>query len=399
MSGSPSGNDRPRVLIIDDSLSNIELLGTILGDAYRISFAANGTDGLRLATQSPIDLILLDVIMPGIDGLEVCRQLKTDPKTRDIPVIFLTSLQSAADEEHGLSLGAEDFIHKPISPPVVMARVRNHLLLARNKRELKRHNEELEQLVATRTKEVAHRDQQLIAAQAATITALCSLAEVRDNETGNHIRRTQNYVRLLAEGLRYHPRFRASLDAETIQLLFKSAPLHDVGKVAIPDSILLKPGKLSPEEREIMQRHCFAGYSAIASATRELGKSEGTFLGYAAEIAYYHHERWNGTGYPCRLAGDDIPVSARLMAVADVYDALATQRVYKPAFPHEECVRLMLAERGEHFDPDVLDAFLASAGEFAAIARMYGDTADGSLQVCRERLPCRDQALGGGASA
>ena len=368
-------SERSRILIVDDSLSSIELLGTILGEEYRISFASNGVEGLNLATQFPTDLILLDVIMPGIDGHEVCRQLKANPETSDIPVIFLTSLESATDEEYGLSLGAEDFIHKPISPPVVLARVRNHLLLANNKRELKRHNEELEHLVAERTKEVAYRDQQLIAAQASTITAFCALAEARDNETGNHIRRTQNYVRVLAEALRYHPRFRQYLDAETIQLLFKSAPMHDVGKVAIPDSILLKPGKLSPDEWSIMKNHCAAGRNAIASAARELGENDGTFLGYAAEIAYYHHERWNGQGYPCGLAGEDIPVSARLMAVADVYDALITKRIYKPAFPHDECLRIMIAERGEHFDPDVLDALLATADEFNAIARLYKDAA------------------------
>ena len=366
-------SENPLILIIDDSLSNIELLGTILGETYRISFASSGAEGLELATRFPTDLILLDVIMPGIDGHEVCRRLKANPQTNDIPVIFLTSLESAADEEYGLSLGAEDFIHKPISPPVVLARVRNHLLLANNKRQLKRHNEELEHLVAERTKEVAYRDQQLIAAQASTITAFCSLAEARDNETGNHIRRTQNYVRVLAEALRFHPRFRECLDAETIQLLFKSAPMHDVGKVAIPDSILLKPGKLSPEEWEVMKQHCAAGHNAIASAARELGGNDGTFLGYAAEIAYYHHERWNGKGYPFGLAGDAIPFSARLMAVADVYDALANARVYKPAFPHDECLRMMRAERGEHFDPDVLDAFLSISGEFEAIASKYRD--------------------------
>ena len=367
-------SENPLILIIDDSLSNIELLGTILGETYRISFASSGAEGLELATRFPTDLILLDVIMPGIDGHEVCRRLKANPQTNDIPVIFLTSLESAADEEYGLSLGAEDFIHKPISPPVVLARVRNHLLLANNKRQLKRHNEELEHLVAERTKEVAYRDQQLIAAQASTITAFCSLAEARDNETGNHIRRTQNYIRVLAEALRFHPRFRQSLDAETIQLLFKSAPMHDVGKVAIPDSILLKPGRLSPEEWEVMKQHCAAGHNAIASAARELGGNDGTFLGYAAEIAYYHHERWNGKGYPCGLKGDAIPFSARLMAVADVYDALVSERVYKPAYPHDECLAMMRAERGEHFDPDVLDAFLSIASEFDAIARKYMDT-------------------------
>ena len=364
---------RNHVLIVDDSLGNIELLGSILGEEYAISFASSGAEGLALATRFPTDLILLDVMMPGIDGFEVCRRLKANPATHDIPVVFLTSLESAVDEEFGLSLGAEDFIHKPVSPPVVLARVRNHLLLANNKRELRRHNEELELLVEERTKAVVHRDQQLIAAQTATITAFCALAEARDNETGNHIRRTQHYVRALAEALREHPRFAKALDEEMIQLLFKSALLHDVGKVAIPDAILLKPGKLTADEWEIMKTHSFAGYNAIVTAARELGEGGGTFLGYAAEIALSHHERWNGSGYPRGLAGDDIPVSARLMAVADVYDALISKRIYKNPLAHDDSIALMASERGAHFDPDVLDTLLFIADDFAAIANRYRD--------------------------
>ncbi len=366
---------RSQVLIVDDSLGNIELLGHILGADYGISFASNGIEGLDLATRYPTDLILLDVMMPGLDGYEVCRRLKANPDTRDIPVVFLTSLESAVDEEYGLSLGAEDFIHKPVSPPVVLARVRNHLLLANAKRELKRHNGELELLVAERTQEIVRRDQQLIAAQTATITAFCALAEARDNETGNHIRRTQNYVLALAEKLRTHPRFRRTLDDETIQLLFKSAPLHDVGKVAIPDAILLKPGKLNADEWEIMKQHSTAGRNAIVTAARELGESDGTFLGFAAEIAYCHHERWDGRGYPRGLAGEAIPLSARLMAVADVYDALISKRVYKDAYSHQQSIDLMAAERGSHFDPDVFDAMLSIAGQFDGIARRYLDGA------------------------
>ena len=366
---------RNHVLIVDDSLGNIELLGSILGEEYAISFASNGAEGLDLATRFPTDLILLDVMMPGIDGFEVCRRLKASPATHDIPVVFLTSLESAVDEEFGLSLGAEDFIHKPVSPPVVLARVRNHLLLANNKRELRRHNEELELLVEERTKAVVHRDQQLIAAQTATITAFCALAEARDNETGNHIRRTQHYVRVLAEALRDHPRFAKTLDDETIRLLFKSAPLHDVGKVAIPDAILLKPGKLTAAEWEIMKTHSVAGYNASAAAAREFESGDGgrSFLGYAAQIAWSHHERWNGSGYPRALAGDEIPVSARLMAVADVYDALISRRIYKGPLAHDESIALMAGERGAHFDPDVLDAMLDNADDFAAIADRYRD--------------------------
>lgn len=366
-------HDRPNILIVDDSLSNIEFLGNILGSEYGISFASSGQEGLELATRFQTDLILLDVVMPGIDGFEVCRQLKSNPDTQDIPIVFLTSLESSVDEECGLRLGAEDFIHKPVSPPVVQARVRNHLLLANAKRELKRHNEKLELLVAERTREIALRNEQLVAAQTATITAFCALAEARDNETGNHLRRTQNYVKLLAEKLRGHLPFCDELDDEAIQLLFKSSPMHDIGKVAIPDAILHKPGKLTDNEWDVMKYHCAAGRDAIIASAQELRKGDDALLNYAAEIAYYHHERWDGTGYPEHLKENNIPLSARLMAIADVYDALISKRPYKPAYSHEEAIHMMAAERGTHFDPDILDAMLDIADEFDAIARCYTD--------------------------
>jgi putative two-component system response regulator len=372
MAGNPN---RPRVLIVDDSLSNIELLDNILGKYYETSFATNGAEALELIGRCPPNLVLLDVVMPGIDGYEVCRCLKANIVSREIPVIFLTSLDSPVDEEYGLSLGAADFIHKPISSPVVSARVRSHLALADSTRELRRHNEGLELLIAERTEELIKRNRQLIAAQGSIISAFCALAEVRDNETGNHIRRTQHYVRELAEALQTHPRFRDCLDDESIEYMYKTAPLHDIGKVAIPDAILLKPGKLTEDEWVTMKRHCEAGKNAIVSAAKEFGENEGAFLGYAADIAYCHHERWDGSGYPRGLRGDDIPVSARLMAVADVYDALTTRRVYKPAFSHEESVALMMKGRGSHFDPDMVDAMQSIVARFQAIANRYRDDA------------------------
>jgi putative two-component system response regulator len=319
--------------------------------------------------------------MGGMDGFEVCRRLKFDPRWREIPVIFLTSLDSPADEALGLSLGAEDFIQKPYSPPVVLARVRNQLTLSRATRLLKNRNDDLERLVQERTREIreqtdalVRRERQLAAAQDAVITAFCSLAEARDNETGNHIRRTQNYVRTLAEAVRRHPRFAAALDDDRIiALLFKSAPLHDIGKVAIPDAILLKPGRLTPEEWDVMKTHCLHGREAIALAEATLVDVEVDLLRYAKEIAYGHHERWDGSGYPQGLSGDAIPVSARLMALADVYDALTTRRVYKPAFPHAQAVKIMLEGRGTHVDPDLVAAFERVVEEFRAIAERYAD--------------------------
>ena len=366
-----------RILIVDDEPPNLLILEDLLAGHYRVHALANGRQALEyLTTNGPVDLILLDVMMPEMDGFEACRRIKAEPRLQDIPVLFLTSLESAADEELGLSLGAEDFIHKPFSPSVVLARVRNHLELARARRRLRERNVELEHLVDQRTGELLREKQQVIAAQGATITALCTLAEMRDNETGNHIRRTQNYVRVLAEKLRRHPRFAAELDDVTIDLLFRSAPLHDVGKVGIPDAILQKPGKLTAEEWLIMKRHPEYGRDAIAQADNDLGEAAG-FLRYGREIAYGHHEKWDGSGYPQGLAGNAIPLSARLMAAADVYDALISKRVYKPAYSHNQAIDMIAAGRGTHFDPDVAAALAEVAGEFLIIATNFRDEQTG----------------------
>ncbi len=373
-----------RILIVDDQPDNLLILEDLLGQHYTVHAACDGEAALtRLADGDRPDLMLLDVVMPGMDGFEVCRRVKAAPGLCDMPVLLLTSLESAADEEYGLSLGADDFIHKPYSPPVVLARVNNHLKLARASRLLRDRNEDLERLVAERTREILCQSEQLvrskqevIASQGATITALCSLTEVRDNETGGHIRRTQHYVRVLAERLRDHPRFRHELNDETIDMMFRSAPLHDVGKVAIPDAILLKQGKLTPAEWEIMKRHPTYGRDAIAEAELELGDQGGSFLRFAREIAHCHHEKWDGSGYPQGLAGDDIPVSARLMAAADVYDALMSRRAYKEAYSHQRAMEMIQAERGRHFDPDVVDALQGLAETCRDIAQRYCDGDD-----------------------
>lgn len=370
-----------RLLVVDDQPDNRLILAELLGREYAVHAVASGEEALdHLALGQPVDLILLDVVMPGLNGFEVCRRLKLDDRTRDIPVLFLTGLDSDTDEALGLSLGADDFIHKPLSAPVVLARIRTHLQLAATRRSLALRNEDLERLVAERTREVVRKSEELVlrgmevvAAQEATITAFCSLAEARDNETGNHIRRTQNYVRVLAEHLRDHPRFARDLTDQTIELLYKSAPLHDIGKVAIPDHILNKPGKLSDEEWTIMKKHTGYGYDAIRQAESSFAHPDRGFLRFAREITHGHHERWNGTGYPQGLAGDAIPFTARLMAVADVYDALISKRIYKEAYPHEQAIAIMLAERGRHFDPDMADALVAVASQFRDIARSFSD--------------------------
>lgn len=361
------------ILVVDDQPDNLLILESLLEDFHTVHTMENGQKALDFFAQGHhADLILLDVMMPVLDGFETCRRLKSMPQTKDIPILFITGLESAADEEYGLTLGAEDFIHKPFVPAVVMARVRNHLRLSQATQQLKLRNDDLEQQVMERTREIVRQadelmrqKQSVIAAQDATIMSFRLLAGTRDNETGSHIARTQNYLRVLAEQLRHHPRFSRFLNDETIFLIYKSSALHDIGKVGIPDAVLHKPGRLSAEEWEIMRRHCVLGRDAIVAS------DELTFLTYAREIAYTHHERWDGTGYPQGLSGEAIPLSGRLMAVADVYDSLISKRVYKPAFPHEQSVAMMFAERGKHFDPDILDAMLEISDTFRAIALQY----------------------------
>ena len=355
------------VLVVDDTPENLELMSGLLRESYRVKVAKTGERALAIASSSPQpDLILLDIMMPGMDGYEVCRRLKSDPLTREIPVIFLTAKSRAEDERLGLELGAVDYVTKPISPPIVLARVDTHLKLKASSDFLRDKAEFLQREVTKRTREVS-------AIQDVTILALAALAETRDTDTGAHIRRTQHYVKVLAERLRTHMRFSSELDDDRISILFKSAPLHDIGKVGIPDRILLKPGPLEPHEFEIMKRHSMLGYEAIDQAERTLGSSVG-FLTCAKEIARSHHEKWNGTGYPDGLAGTAIPLSARLMAVADVYDALISRRVYKEPIPHDEAVKVILDGRGSHFDPDLVDAFDAIQNDFATIAARYKDS-------------------------
>ncbi|KAB0503418.1 HD-GYP domain-containing protein [Pseudomonas lini] len=367
MSAEQSHYHRATILVVDDTPDNLMLMTDLLKDRYRIKAANSGEKALRvLQGDSLPDLILLDVMMPGLSGHEVASLLKHDPRTCDIPIIFLTALAAIEDEIHGLELGAVDYITKPISPPLVLARVDTQIKIKAAADFLRDQNDYLEQEVERRTREV-------MAIQDVTIQAMASLAETRDNETGNHIRRTQHYVKVLAEQLRDHPRFRHFLNDETIRLLFKSAPLHDIGKIGIPDHILLKPGRFTEEEFEIMKTHTTLGRDAIQHAEDQLGIRV-DFLCLAKEIAYSHQEKWDGSGYPQGLAADDIPISARLMAVADVYDALISRRVYKQGMPHEEAVEIIRQGRGSHFDPDVCDAFLANVGQFQAIAERFADS-------------------------
>ncbi|MCW8930392.1 MAG: two-component system response regulator [Gammaproteobacteria bacterium] len=354
-----------RILVVDDETFYIDVLVNLLQDDYQVSVAKNGQAALKRAlSTTPPDLILLDVLMPDIDGYEVCRQLKMDTRTQNIPIIFLTVKSEVDDEIKGFELGAVDYISKPMSPPIVKTRVKNHLMLTQARQALEDQTKLLEQQVKERTLEINR-------TQDVAIYCMASLAETRDNETGYHIRRTQHYVRLLSDCLKTHPAFSSYLDENTISLLFKSAPLHDIGKVGVPDSILLKPGKLNEDEWRQMKCHAQIGHDALFQAEKELGSS--SFLEIAREIALTHHERWDGNGYPHGLKESDIPISGRLMAIADVYDALISKRVYKEAFSHDEAVKLILSEKGTHFDPDVVDAFEQLKDEFKRIATAFRD--------------------------
>jgi putative two-component system response regulator len=359
--------DMETILIVDDIPDSIALLSSFLKTTYRVMVAITGMKALAIAaSQDAPSLILLDIIMPDIDGYEICRRLKQNPKTSGIPIIFLTAKTEIADEELGFELGADDYIMKPPSPPIVLARVKTHLRLKNARDFLKSKNDYLESEIARRTREIG-------AIQDVTMAALCSLAETRDNETGNHIRRTQNYIKALAEKARNHPRFSEYLTPETIEMLYKSAPLHDIGKVGIPDRILKKPARLDPDEFEIMKTHTTLGRDAIVIAEKALG-TPSSFLSLARDIAWSHHEKWDGTGYPRGLAGDAIPLPGRLMSIPDVYDALISERVYKRAFSHEESVEIIKKGMGAHFDPDLTLTFIDIADEFREIARNFADS-------------------------
>lgn len=374
--GSSAG--APTLLIVDDTRENLTVIGELLQPFYRVRVANSGLRALRVAQSEPRpDLILLDVMMPEMDGYTVLQALRADPLTRDIPVIFVTAMDGDADEERGLALGAVDYVTKPIRPAILLARVRTHLELKEARDWLKDQNGFLEAQVARRTHE-----NELI--KDVSLHALAMLTEKRDNETGNHLYRTQAYIRALMHHLETHPRFRDHLGPHQQELIAKAAPLHDIGKVGIVDAILLKPGRLTPEEFEIMKTHAQIGaealddaiYKVVGEHLADLQQQEESplaFLEVARQIAAAHHEKWDGSGYPLGLAGEDIPVPARLMAIADVFDALTSRRHYKEALPMDAAVNIIREGRGSHFDPDMVDALLEMLDVFHVIAQRYQD--------------------------
>ncbi|MDT8405919.1 MAG: response regulator [Methylococcales bacterium] len=364
MSTSPA--PRQTLLIVDDAPENLRRLGEILAPHYAVKVASRGQTALAIAQMEPVpDLILLDILMPDMDGYQVLAELRQHPESMAIPVIFVSALDDTQDEAHGLSLGAVDYITKPLKPAIVLSRVKTHLELKHARDHIERQNQWLEA-------EIERRMRQNLMIQDVSLRALASLAEARDMETGAHILRTQGYVRLLGELLAQQPRFSQQLNAETIALYAKASPLHDIGKVGIPDAILHKPGKLNAEEWAIMQTHAQLGADAIWRAIAHEPDREGLlFLYTAMDIARYHHEQWDGSGYPEGLRGESIPLAARLMALADVFDALISKRVYKPAFTFDDAFALIEQGRGRHFDPTGVAVMLAHREAFIAIAERY----------------------------
>ncbi|MFT5716199.1 MAG: putative two-component system response regulator [Oleiphilaceae bacterium] len=359
--------DKPSILIVDDEPINIRLLSENLKQDYDLRVSTSGKQAITQLENhhQEIDLILLDVNMPEMSGIEVLDLISKNSDWAEIPVIFVTAMDQECDEAAGLKLGAADYITKPISAPIVNARIKTQLTLRKAKEVLAAQNRILEQEVQKRTEEIRY-------TQEVIISALTNLALTRDKETGNHIIRTQHYVKVLAQLLRHLPEYIAELDDDVIiDSIFRTAPLHDVGKVGIPDYILLKPGKLTAEEWEIMQTHATLGGDAIKNSCDIAGFKQNKFLIYAQEIAYSHHEKWDGSGYPQALAGNAIPVSARLMAIADVYDALMSRRCYKEAFPHSKVLTIMEEGKGKHFDPNMLQVFLDNEHLFFEIAEKY----------------------------
>ncbi len=376
--------DQSLVLVVDDTPENLELMSGLLLGTYRVKVASNGAKALRIAAAEPQpDLILLDIMMPEMDGYEVCRRLKADPLTADIPVVFLTAKTEQADEQQGFDLGAVDYITKPISPPIVLARVHAQLQLKASADFLRDKSEYLELEVRRRT-----RDMQRL--QEVTIEAMANLAAMRDNPCGRHLARVEPYMTTLATALAHQqPMLVAELSAERIAQLGKSALLHGIGKLVLPDRILLSPVPLQGADLQMLHRHAGAGRDALLAAESKLG-SVTDFLRDARDIVYSQHEHWDGSGYPQGLRGEQIPLSARLMALVGVYEEMTSHHLYRQSVSHAEAVRQISAASGTRFDPSVVLAFIEAADAFAEIAQRLADDA-ASIHCELQRL---EESLG-----
>ncbi len=364
-----------KIMIVDDEPINIMVVKRYLElEGYEnYATTTDSTKALEEMTLEKPDIILLDIMMPKVDGLEILEGIRNDALLKHIPVIILTGSTDQPTKQKALELGATDFLAKPVDPSDLIPRVRNALLTKAHQDQIQAHAQTLEEEVRLRTEELAQ-------SRLDVIYSLGRAAEFRDNETGQHVIRVGRYVGIIARGL--------DLDEAMVELLEHASPLHDVGKIGIPDSILLKPGKLSPEEFETMQKHCQLGRKVFRNLTDSeqrqylahaelgaqiIGNTGSELLDMAASIASSHHEKWDGSGYPLALAGEDIPLEGRITAIADVFDALSSKRPYKPAFPRDKCFAILEEGRGTHFDPRILDVFFSYSKEITKVQIAFAD--------------------------
>ncbi|MDR3231217.1 MAG: response regulator [Synergistaceae bacterium] len=367
-----AGRSRHRIVLVDDNMTNLTMGKNILKAFYEVFPLPSGAKLFELLEKVLPDLILLDIEMPEMNGYEAIRRLRSDPRFAEIPVIFLTAKKDEGSELEGLSLGAIDYILKPFSAPLLLKRIENHLLISSQKKALKNYSENLEEMVERKTRQVTE-------LQNAILTTVAEMVEFNDIVTGGHVYRTQEYLKLLVDALIRDKIYESETAKWDLGFLIPSAQLHDVGKIAISDAILNKPGKLTPEEFEEMKKHVLIGVCAIEII--EENTTEHAFLHHAKIIAGTHHEKWDGTGYPMRLRGYNIPLEGRLMAIADVYDALISVRPYKEPLSAKDAERIIREETGIHFDPTLVNVFCQVAGQFAEIAGNYRNGTQPNLWI------------------
>jgi len=369
---SEQAESKGKIMIVDDTVVNLELLQNLLQRrGYSIMAFPQGKLALKAALKSPPDMLLLDINMPEMDGFEVCSHFKSEPSLAKIPVLFISALEASRDKVRAFAAGGVDYVTKPFQIEELNARVDTHLKIVRMQRELERYNHELEALVQEKVRDIEE-------SHLSTILAMVKLTEYRDVGTGMHIERTRTLCRMLAAKLAEHPEYDGLLSPEYSETIYNAAPLHDVGKVGVPDGILLKPGRLTEDEWEVMKTHSEIG----AETLREVRKKyvSNAFVNMGIEIARFHHEKWDGSGYPEGRKGEAIPLSARIMAVADVYDALRTRRPYKEPFSHEESFSILQKDSGSHFDPLLIEVFAQLEDE---IKELYSRCADLDGSSCR----------------
>ncbi len=364
--------DQPTVLVVDDMLENLELYSRLLAPkGYTVREANGGAEALEAVALNPPDVILLDLMMPGMDGFEVCERLKRSLTTRHIPIIIVTGVADHDANIRALEAGVDDFLTRPIDPVLLEARLRSSVKSKAMQDQILRYQRRLEDDKHILEERVRERTAQVERIQQVTVFGLARLAESRDPETGEHLERMRRYVREIAIEMANWPKYDKIIDSGFVEMLYYSSPLHDIGKVGIPDAILLKPGKLSVEEFEIMKTHALIGGDTLKAADEEAGGN--SFLEMGRDIAYSHHEKWDGSGYPYGILGPDIPLPARIVALGDAYDAMTTKRPYKEPFSHEKTRQIILEGTGRHFDPEVVEAFLKREHKFIRIQQELGD--------------------------